>query len=133
MSKRGYLRNEQKERFWREVLRRHRGSGLSVREFCRGEDLKESAFYFWKRAIAERDREKKRGQPRKTGVRTSKGQQPQTRATAATFMPLSVVGETRLEIVAPNGWQVRVPDGADPQTLSAVVAALQQSADEETA
>ncbi len=54
MSKRGYLRNEEKERYWRGVLRRHGKIGLSIREFCRGEDLKESAFYFWKRTIAER-------------------------------------------------------------------------------
>jgi len=52
----------------------------------------------------------------------------------ATFMPLAVVGETsRLEIVAPDGWQVRVPDGVNAQTLCDVVAALRQQSGQETA
>ena len=133
MSKRGFLRSGEKERFWRGVLRRHRKSGLSVREFCRGEDLKESAFYFWKRTIAERDREKTSAKrSAKLEGRSSSGRRKSGTKTTATFMPLSIVGEApRLEIVAPNGWQVRVPDGVDAQTLSDVVAVLGQAGSEE--
>jgi hypothetical protein len=134
MSKRGYLRSTEKERFWREVLRRQGKSGRSVREFCRGEGLKESAFYFWKRTIAERDREKSSsGRKPKTRRRARVGQRRKA-TVAATFMPLSIVGETpRLEIVAPDGWQVRVPDGINAQTLSDAIAALRQASGQETA
>ena len=59
MCRRSYLQNEQKERSWREVLQRSAAGGLNIHEFCRSEDLKETAFYFWKRMIAEGDREKK--------------------------------------------------------------------------
>jgi len=44
-----------KERFWREVVGAQAGSGLSVREFCRRRQVAESAFYFWRRALRQRD------------------------------------------------------------------------------
>lgn len=50
-------RSSEREAFWRDALRRHDASGLSVRAFCRREKLHESAFYFWRRAVAERDAE----------------------------------------------------------------------------
>jgi len=134
MSQRTYLRSAEKERVWRGILRRHAAGKLSVRGFCRNEGLKESAFYFWKRTIAQRDRE--RGSKRSTRgsqQRFVKGQRGRTRA-AAEFVPLAVVGETaRLEILAPNGWRVRVPNGVDGETLSEVVAVLCGSVGEETA
>ena len=130
MIRRGVSRSVEKERFWRDVFHRHGESGLKVREFCRAEGLKESAFYFWKRTITERDREKR---PGKAG--RSKGGRPRkaSASSMATFMPLAVVGEAaRLEIVAPDGWQVRVPDGVSAQTLCDVVAALRQPSGQET-
>ncbi len=134
MSKRGYLRSEEKERYWRDVLRRHGKSGQKVREFCRTEGLKESAFYFWKRTVAERDREKRGGKPARAKRHARSKQNRKSASPAAMFMPLKVVGETsRLEIVAPDGWQVRVPGGVDIQTLFDVVAVLRQASGEETA
>ncbi len=44
-----------KEAYWRKVLQRFATSGLSVREFCRREQLTESQFYAWRRTIGERD------------------------------------------------------------------------------
>lgn len=38
-------RNGEREAFWRDVVARHDASGLSVRAFCQGENLPESAFY----------------------------------------------------------------------------------------
>jgi len=136
MSRRGIGRSAEKERFWRDVLRRQGKGSLNVREFCRGAGLKESAFYFWKRTIAERDREKK-SEDRSTRARRrpkSKQNRKASASSAATFVPLTVVGEApRLEIVAPGGWQVRVPVGADLQTLSDVLAVLRQATGEERA
>lgn len=48
-------RNSAKEVSWREILKRFSTSGLSVREFCQREQVAESAFYAWRRTIAERD------------------------------------------------------------------------------
>ncbi|MBX3435738.1 MAG: transposase [Pirellulales bacterium] len=44
-----------KEAYWRKVLKRFAASGLSVREFCKREQLTESQFYAWRRTIGERD------------------------------------------------------------------------------
>ena len=43
--------------YWEEVVRRWKEGGRSVREFCRAEGLRESAFYFWRRKLG------RRGQP----------------------------------------------------------------------
>ena len=48
-------RDEAKEAYWRKVFKRFSASGLSVREFCKREQLTESAFYVWRRTIGERD------------------------------------------------------------------------------
>lgn len=40
---------------WRERLASWRASGLSVRTFCRGRGLVETAFYYWKRELRARD------------------------------------------------------------------------------
>jgi transposase-like protein len=44
-----------KESYWRKVLKRFAASGLSVREFCKREQLTESQFYAWRRTIGKRD------------------------------------------------------------------------------
>jgi transposase-like protein len=48
-------RDAEKETHWREVVQRQAASGMSVRAFCRQQQLVESAFYAWRRTIAERD------------------------------------------------------------------------------
>jgi hypothetical protein len=42
-------RDPKQERFWLETLRRHRGSGPTVRAFCESERLAETAFHAWRR------------------------------------------------------------------------------------
>lgn len=49
-------RDAAKEGFWRRAIARQAESGLSVRAFCRQEELAESAFYSWRRTLANRDR-----------------------------------------------------------------------------
>jgi hypothetical protein len=52
-------RDAKREAFWRGVFQRHAASGLTIRAFCRREQLTESAFFAWRRTIAERDAETK--------------------------------------------------------------------------
>ena len=55
MSKTSSRRSDpEKERYWRELVRRQQRSGQSVREYCRGAGVKESAFYWWRRELAGR-------------------------------------------------------------------------------
>jgi hypothetical protein len=50
-----HQRDPAKEASWRGLVQRFTSSGLSVREFCRREQLTESSFYAWRRTISERD------------------------------------------------------------------------------
>ena len=56
-----HQRDSAKEASWRGALQRFISSGLSVREFCRREQLTESSFYAWRRSIGERDTKRSTG------------------------------------------------------------------------
>jgi len=62
-------RRGEREAYWRDVVARFGASGLSVRVFCRREKLAESAFYFWRRTLAERDAPAANHGPRPTTQR----------------------------------------------------------------
>ena len=53
-------RDSKREAFWRQALTRFGKTGLSVRKFCQRERVTEASFYFWRRTIAERDRQQPR-------------------------------------------------------------------------
>lgn len=52
-------REAKREVYWRDVLQRHALSGLTIGAFCQREQFTKSAFYAWRRTIAERDAEVK--------------------------------------------------------------------------
>ena len=51
----GKERSKSKEAFRRKRVRGHVHRGLSIRAFCRKHAVRESAFYFWRRELAERE------------------------------------------------------------------------------
>jgi len=53
----GKPRDPQKERFWRQVIRRWRKSDLTARAFCLENGLSQASFYAWQRTLAQRDAE----------------------------------------------------------------------------
>lgn len=55
---RHWERDEQKEAFWRKTLSDWMTSGLSIRGFCRKNNIPESSFNAWRRELSIRDREK---------------------------------------------------------------------------
>lgn len=95
-------RDEGKERYWRRVLRQWQASQpTTVRAFCVAQGISQPLFYWWRREIQRRDRER-----------------PQ-------FLPVHVVGETpvlecdgsAIEVVLGGGRCVRVRPGFDRTTL----------------
>ena len=48
-------RDETKDAFWRDAIRRQADSGLSIREFCRREQISESSFHERRRTFRQRD------------------------------------------------------------------------------
>jgi transposase-like protein len=105
-------RDEQRERDWRSVLTRFRHGGLSVREFCRREGVPESAFYFWRRTLRDRDAE--------------------SRSSVPAFLPVAV---RRHELDSPGaevavqlgaGLTIRFAEQVPAERIAALVRALQR-------
>ena len=117
-----------KEQFWRRALQRYERSGLSIRAFCRGEDLRECNFYAWRRELQRRDQlgERPVAQPPASMANGSQ--------VRASFLPLRVLPDglagsappRSIEIVLSGGPTVRVPDGFDRRTLSDVLSVLER-------
>lgn len=121
----GKRRDPARERFWRRTIRQQERSGLSVRDFCRREGLKDWTFRWWRQELSRRDRQPASAPPRRR-------QGHPTEATPA-FLPVRVVDvepiaprpPALIEIVLPAGPTLRVPEGFDPQTLRAVLTVLE--------
>jgi transposase-like protein len=103
-------RDAKREVFWRGVFKRHGTSGLTIRAFCRREQLTESAFFAWRRTIAERDTEAK----------------PPKRPA---FLPVMVDGDSRrdgaITIELAGGRVLRLPEATPTQRLVELVHALE--------
>ena len=96
-----------KEAYWREVLRRHAASELSVRAFCKRENVTESAFYAWRRTIGERDASE----------------------TPPAFVPAVIHGETEhdepLVLKLTGGVALQLPPATPAKRVAELVRALQ--------
>ena len=102
-------RDPSKERFWRQMLRRWRRSGLTIRAFCELHRLAEPSFYFWRRTIARCDQ-----------ARVA----DQAAPPLPTFVPVQVVATAAIEIVLGPNRVVRVQAGFDAATLRQLLAVL---------
>ena len=96
------------ERTWRQHLRRQEASGQTARAYCRDHDLAETAFHYWRRTIAERDRQAR---------------------PAPAFVPVTVVGPSPaagspIDIRLVGGHRLRVRAGCDRDLLTAVLSLL---------
>lgn len=141
MTKRGD-RSLEKEAFWKLAVDEWRSAGTTIREFCRTNGLKESAFYFWRRELA-----KRAGLPALSttegpvaeaeGRRTKRARKNSEASPAfsptAMFLPLTLrAHETAaaegaesgsIEIVV-GGHRLRVSPGFDEETLSRLLRML---------
>jgi len=137
MKKRIRRSDPQKQTYWEEVVRRWKESGQSVCDYCRAEDLRESAFYFWRRELQRRGQPSgavSQSRPRASQVapvaRSPKRLSPPRRG-AASFLPVRVVDDGvaeatgGVEIILPGGRTVHVRSGFDRQTLMDVLAVLE--------
>lgn len=108
-----------KESRWRARLGRHATSGLSVREFCQRERVAESAFYFWRRVIAERDDAKA----------TPAARASRPLPTLPAFVPAVVTGLPSgggsLAIELAGGRVLRLPEAISAARLAELVHAIE--------
>lgn len=109
-------RDAGKEAFWRDVVQRQAASGVSVRAFCRQEQLVESAFYAWRRTIAQRD-----GQASQAKVLKP--------TSAPTFIPAVVTDlparEASIELELAAGRMLRLPASISVERLAQLIEALE--------
>ena len=105
-------RDPEREVRWREVMARQAASGLSVRAFCRREEIAEAQFYAWRRTIARRDAEAADATP--------------------AFMPAMVTGlvaaPPSIAVEWPGGRVLRLPESTPAERLAALVHALESRA-----
>jgi hypothetical protein len=114
-------RDPKRERFWRETVRRQKGSGVTVRAFCAREQLAETAFHAWRRILRERDAER-----RPAPI-------PAPAAPAPAFVPMVVRGAERPEPAADadiaidlrGGRVMRLPASIPADRLAALVRAIE--------
>ena len=101
------------ERLWRQRLRRHATSGLSITEFCSREGVPCSSFSYWKRRLAAGSRPAHRQPPLFVPVHLE--DQP------CEGRPSGVPG---VEIELPHQVRLRFDSPPEPEWLGRVVAAL---------
>ena len=100
------------EQSWRRHFQRHRVGGLTVRQYCLEHHLTESAFYFWRRTIAERDRQ-------------AESERRPTFVPVVMADPPTSTSDTPIEIRLANGRRLRVRTGCDRALLADVVTLLE--------
>ena len=118
---RGRPRDVELERGWRKRMDRWGRVGDTIGEFCRGEGVSESAFYFWRRELSRRDRTAQR--PRR----------PARGDTGHVFLPVTIrnpswMQSLDIEIELPDGTVIRGTGEASPERLGQVAAALRGQA-----
>jgi len=95
----------EKARTWRTLIREASRSGLSIREFCRRQGLKERQFYIRQRRLKEGRAEKLTGHGQATFALVSEDEL-----------------EAGIELVLRSGVRIRIGRGVDEATLRTVLA-----------
>jgi transposase-like protein len=138
----GTNRDQGRETRWRRIIRQHARSKLTIRQFCRDNDLAESAFYFWRGELQRREgpqpqsqgrharqEQRRRQAPRGPRQRNAGAEGASSQAAAPAFVPVSISPRARpdsagIEIVLPGGARIHVAGGVERQALADVVAVL---------
>ena len=116
----GKIRDKSKEALWRRTVRQQRQSGLTIREFCRKQEVRETAFYFWRRELERRGT---------TFLPVRVTPEP-TRQEAGPALPrqASHPSEGKIVIVLAGGRRVHVAPPVDRRALADVLAVLEAAA-----
>jgi len=112
-----------KERYWRKVLRRQAGSGLTAGRFCEREHVPMHQFYWWRRTLRARDRQGVGREP-SSGIRRPACKRRHAARSPFLPLPLPVSLGAPIEVVHPRGHVVRIPALFDAHVLGRVLATL---------
>ncbi len=98
---------------WQKVIKDQSESGLSIREWCRGNNISHSKFYYWQRVIRE-EALIKAGTLAVTG-------QTQFVEVKPSYSELKSNNQGSCAILRSNGNEIEILNGADPNTLGVVL------------
>jgi len=96
-----------RQEYWREMIAKQGGNGLSVRAFCEQNGLRDTAFYGWRKRLRDT-----------TPARFALVEAGAAQRTAA----------ERLELHLSGGDRLRIGPGVDAATLRTVLAVLRERA-----
>ena len=116
----GPRRDPDKEAFWRKTLSELAAGGQNVRSFCRQRELSEPALYAWRRAIRERDGERRVIRPRRRKA-----------ATAPAFVPMVMRSDdaaSQIIIDLRGGRTLKLPVSLPAERLAAIINAIEAAA-----
>src|SRR5699024_10127133 len=98
---------------WQELIREQSQSGLSIREWCRRNDMSHGKFYYWQRIIRE-EALIKAGTLAVTG-------QTQFVEVKPSVAEIKSNNQASCAILRSNGNEIEVFNGADPNTLALIL------------
>lgn len=120
--------NQERERFWQDLIDRQPASGLSIAPFCKQAGVSANSFFAWKRRLRSKD-----GQAHH-GTRTSRRRAVTSPSAAATpLVPVRLLPDpdrsraphaTVIEVEWPNGVVLRLPAECNGRVVRDVVKAL---------
>jgi transposase-like protein len=116
MAKHG--RSEEKQSFWRMAIELQRESGLSVVKFCEREGLKPATLFAWRRKLAKESPKARPTTAQANNVAANSSPQ---------LVPVRLVDDgdrSSVEVVAPGGFVVRVPEAAGSDNVRRVLQLL---------
>ena len=92
---------DQKREYWSKLIAEQDSSGQTIRAFCKERGIGEHSLYYWRKRLLQNE--------------------------AVQFALLKTVASaTPLELILPNGEQLRIPNGVDAATLRLVLNAVRQ-------
>lgn len=100
---------------WMEIIKRHSGSGQSIRQWCEENDISKTKFYYWQRVIREESLIKAG-----TLAVTGQTQFVEVKPSIAEVKSKSNSQGT-CAILRSNGNEIEILNGADPNTLGIVL------------
>lgn len=100
---------------WTEIVKRHSGSGQSIKEWCEENDISRTRFYYWQRVIRE-EALIKAG----TLAVTGQSQFVEVKPTMSEVKRKSN-NQASCAILRSNGNEIEIINGADPNTLEIVL------------
>jgi transposase-like protein len=108
-------RDANREEFWRQAVRRRTESGMTIVDFCAAEGLKPTAYHYWQREIKRR------------GALPSQPMEPSGKPTLAAVQVIDDRDDqSGVEIVAKNGYVVRVGERATAEHVRRVLQAVSE-------